>query len=352
LWHWPLLVFARIRYADVANVELAAIVLALMLSALTWRYVETPFRRRGAGRRALVYRAALASTTVIALLSVGVAASSGMPGRAEAYGALQRDAGFDVPDAALLAGRGTPLGSPGPGTDFVVIGDSHASTLLPMLNDLAARARLSGLSLARAGRSPFGNVAGQEHIHAALLNIIESTRPSAVILVARWPNLFGRAAASRNYAENLALLEALVDAATAAGATVWVLPQVPEHALSRAAVRFQQLQALRHPGRHHAPTITRDEYAAATAAARDAFDRLQRRGARQLDISAHVFESAGPRAGQLVRGPAGMLLYWDNHHLTQSGARHLLSPLFAPLFAELAAGGAADIRKGQPRPGR
>lgn len=50
LWHWPVLVFARIRYGATLDPTVLAglIFLTLMLSYVSWRLVEQPFRLRGA----------------------------------------------------------------------------------------------------------------------------------------------------------------------------------------------------------------------------------------------------------------------------------------------------------------
>ncbi|CAH2399355.1 acyltransferase family protein [Mesorhizobium escarrei] len=51
LWHWPLLVFAGIyRNRELFVSERVAVVMAaLLVSALSWRFVERPFRRRATG---------------------------------------------------------------------------------------------------------------------------------------------------------------------------------------------------------------------------------------------------------------------------------------------------------------
>ncbi len=64
LWHWPVLVLARYGQGPDASVptRLVALGLALLLSVLSWRYVERPFiaRNRLPTRRGLMAGAALA----------------------------------------------------------------------------------------------------------------------------------------------------------------------------------------------------------------------------------------------------------------------------------------------------
>lgn len=57
LWHQPLLVFARFGSGATVHplVPVGAILLSVVLAYVTWRYVETPFRRKGViGRSTLV----------------------------------------------------------------------------------------------------------------------------------------------------------------------------------------------------------------------------------------------------------------------------------------------------------
>ncbi|WP_244952294.1 acyltransferase family protein [Ruegeria arenilitoris] len=85
LWHYPLLVFAKIRSVPAPSPLTVAslVVLAFVLSALTWRFVEQPFRRRREGlfsRRGIFIGSAAISALVF---SVGVAifATDGAPDR-------------------------------------------------------------------------------------------------------------------------------------------------------------------------------------------------------------------------------------------------------------------------------
>jgi hypothetical protein len=88
LWHWPMLVFARYAFggAPASTATLLAVVGAAVASALSWRFVEEPFRRRTrlTGRRPLfVAAAALTGSTLLAGVVVG--ASNGFPSRLSGY---------------------------------------------------------------------------------------------------------------------------------------------------------------------------------------------------------------------------------------------------------------------------
>lgn len=74
LWHQPLLSFARHRSLTELDETVIAgiIVLTFGLAYVTWRYIETPFRRGNIVPQRLLWRLSLASAVVIAVFTVGL----------------------------------------------------------------------------------------------------------------------------------------------------------------------------------------------------------------------------------------------------------------------------------------
>jgi len=74
LWHQPIFAFARIRAgAEPAIwIMLGLSVLALVLAAVSWRFVEQPFRRRGTGDAKVVRRRVLATALVTSVAFVAI----------------------------------------------------------------------------------------------------------------------------------------------------------------------------------------------------------------------------------------------------------------------------------------
>jgi len=68
LWHWPILVFARLRFGDAMPPSTLAglLVLCLALAWLTWRLVEMPTRRHGAAAVVSARRLFTVLTTTVA----------------------------------------------------------------------------------------------------------------------------------------------------------------------------------------------------------------------------------------------------------------------------------------------
>lgn len=138
LWHWPILVFAKQALAteqlDLSQ-TIVCIALSSLASALSWRFVETPFRRRATPRRSLflwpgwfVGGSLVLASTIIAL--------HGIPRRfsAEALSFAQTRLDMDPSDCAKT---GRFLCQVGDGkARLLVWGDSHAGTLWPAISNL------------------------------------------------------------------------------------------------------------------------------------------------------------------------------------------------------------------------
>ncbi len=151
LWHWPVITLYRHYNLD-RPIELYAALwlgaLMLVLSVLSWRYVELPFRRASAPPW-LSIGSGFATAAVLAMLSFIVVANAGFPQRippsARLYESL--DAMWqwkcpqhkDVPelgDARRVCVLGANWATAK--TRGILIGDSHADHFAPLL-DIAAR---------------------------------------------------------------------------------------------------------------------------------------------------------------------------------------------------------------------
>ena len=102
LWHWPILVFARLRFGDALGpVPLAGLIGAtFLLSYLSWRFVEQPFRHRGAGApvpmRAFLAILATTGVALVALTQVDGVRVVGRAGLPTAAADLTTSAGVEA----------------------------------------------------------------------------------------------------------------------------------------------------------------------------------------------------------------------------------------------------------------
>lgn len=141
LLHWPLLTFVRIVTPSPTAIEiLGCLALALAMSYLLYRAVETPVRRRGAW---LAVAVCVASLAAFALVGGAIHAGRGLPGRAVVAMNRTLASGHDGGEAGIPVGRDCgPLGPHPSSADlgcvvdlrdlprFVLIGDSKAMALV------------------------------------------------------------------------------------------------------------------------------------------------------------------------------------------------------------------------------
>ena len=207
LWHWPLLVFSRHIFTVPTLFSTgAALVLTLIFSYLSWRYIETPFRT---SRRLRVPSTAFqfgAATTVV----VGGIASlfwmnNGLPSRFdESTRNIIADIGWAGREYATDGPSASPAGkSIGDSTksrpDFVLWGDSHGMAVAALIDKLAKERGLSGNALLSSGRPPVTGLwkplkgpasqATTLAINQSRFDWIVNSKVKHVILVARWKGM-------------------------------------------------------------------------------------------------------------------------------------------------------------------
>ena len=87
LWHWPLIVFQHANGLVAKGLspnltKVVLIIVSVVIAALSWRYVEVPFRgRRHQFSRAVIFELAGVAAAVILLLGAGILITGGAPSR-------------------------------------------------------------------------------------------------------------------------------------------------------------------------------------------------------------------------------------------------------------------------------
>ncbi|MBK9947776.1 MAG: acyltransferase family protein [Nitrospira sp.] len=163
LWHQPLLAFARHRsLAEPDEVVVAGLVaLAFGLAYVTWRYVETPFRRGALISKQLLWRVSLASAVVLVVSTVGLQLAT-VEGKTKLATDMEAQwriytCFFEVDqpyttllqnhcDGASEASVQTHDGTSRPSNRFVLYGDSLAAQLYPGLARVLGEDRIIQLT--------------------------------------------------------------------------------------------------------------------------------------------------------------------------------------------------------------
>jgi peptidoglycan/LPS O-acetylase OafA/YrhL len=368
LWHWPILSLARYwAVRELSHPEIAALLAgSIALAALSWRYIERPFRVRNGvlGRRPL-FAAAGAATAMLACLGLAAFLAAGWPARIDAASLRlasaaadhnpRRDACSFLDAAAVREGQACRLGvDDGSAPSFVVWGDSHADALMPMFDALAQRFGLSGLYLGRIGCPPLlgvdrpGTDFHCRSFNEAAREAIAASGARTVILVARWPHyssepiyrheprvrvVISDAAAGRSVPAGVEANDGVLARGlrrtleSLAGRDVVVVGGVPEIGYEVPEV----LARLRHLDRSVDIRPGLADFERRQRAVQSVLDGQQRQFAfTQLHPARRLCDRDGCRVID-----AGQPLYIDSHHLSGHGAA-LVADEFEPLFRALA----------------
>ena len=149
LWHWPLLVFAHLRFGNHALVTGSAIAASFALAALSYRFVEQPFRHGDFFARSMKRTFALGAGLIALGVGTGIAMLHLTPdlvpvgnGAYKSAAQLRRDRPVIYTDQCMRrfadvdhrdCRYGRPVGSP----TVVLFGDSHAGNWFEPVNAAA-----------------------------------------------------------------------------------------------------------------------------------------------------------------------------------------------------------------------
>ena len=358
LWHFPLMVFARhliVRPFSAAEI-VVILLLTVVLSLASWRYVEQPFRaKRGRiGVRALV-RAAVVTVLVCVAFGLFTDFSNGAPWRfGEQAQALLR-ASEDRDTACLRQGRDCHIGPADRSPRFLLWGDSHASALLPAFRAAGDALGVPGQAVLYPGCPPVTGYRRQGRNGPACADAVDRGLRAAlmpememVFLASRWTLVFEESRYGFEGGRPLVLLEAetgdvagsrrllekglhdVVQRLEEAGKRVVLIGPVPEmgwhvpHVLAQR-LRFQHLLG-------------------DTVLTPDPASFMERNGAT-IELLTEVAERHGARLvlpHRWLCDPGGACrvlkdgrpLYFDTDHLTITGAGEL-TDMIRPYLASL-----------------
>jgi peptidoglycan/LPS O-acetylase OafA/YrhL len=194
LWHWPLLSYLSILRNGVPNfLEIwLAVIIAVVLSALTYRFIETPLRRRAR----VVPRLSLALAAVGVVGVVSIAASGfafRFPPEIREIARIEPRANSGFEDPCFLEGKDAfPDGCIEAGNKPLVFlwGDSTGAALYPGLK--AAEDQRGSFRLARftsPGCAPIldaGSNSRCNETNRAAFGHLQNSHPQLVLLHAMW----------------------------------------------------------------------------------------------------------------------------------------------------------------------
>ena len=204
LWHQPLFAFARVRSLHEPHkaLMLTLVFASLALAILTWKYVETPFRkslRISRSRKAIF---TLSATGLIALMAVGgfIDEQRGFPDRndLEVVESLK-----EIPNVRvsychkkgrrsveeMAAGEFCVVGDGD--IRYAIIGDSHAGAIFDYADDYLSDAGTSAIAVSGGYCAPLLNGFEAEKgcadvMSSAFESILENPDVDTIIMLAEW----------------------------------------------------------------------------------------------------------------------------------------------------------------------
>lgn len=224
IWHWPILSFAWIARGSLPTGPAlwALLALTLAVSALSWRFIEQPFRTRRQSRPPAQSRPdrtrrtlALggAALTMLAVFTGSMVALHGLPGRlppqAARIDSIVR-APYATRDGCVFSDRVPADAGPRcfasadhtPGAKIVLWGDSFAGQHIKTIEQQFQTAGQNVVSVIATGCSPLpgtGQYFGKgradtrcERMNSAILDQLQNRHDiRGVIIAGRWSNLYG-----------------------------------------------------------------------------------------------------------------------------------------------------------------
>ncbi|HEV2561575.1 MAG TPA: acyltransferase family protein [Rhizomicrobium sp.] len=362
LWHWVILVFSKyalFRELDaVETVEM--IVLSFAMAAISWRFIELPFRDRNNFSRRSIFLMALAAS----LVGIGVGAvfaSNGLPQRypprIQRIIAVQSDLSYPKGDGCLdrrdrfsadstLCRFGDPAAPP----SFALWGDSHAGMVLPVIAEAAIAKHRAGIYAEKSSCPPLLGVNSSRargcraFDESIVARILSDPKIRDVILTADW----AKSVTGTPYRNDDSGDVFLSDDQSANGISLAQNKIIFERGLDRL------VQSLKGAGRHVEIIASTPEIGWPVP---ETLARIELRGSnvdirptlgdfleRQKPVF-HIFDDMRQRYGVTIVYPhlrlcvggrcmvamGGEPIYLDSHHITYRGVE-LLRPTIEPLL--------------------
>jgi peptidoglycan/LPS O-acetylase OafA/YrhL len=371
LWHWPILALSKHGFIDDSlTLTLGLILVAGILSFLTWKTVEIPFRK---SRRLSRPQAVFAFGGIISILTISTGMllyiSNSYQNQSESELAiLSEDIHWNGSEYLGKSGLGVLIGDTSIESrqqDFVLWGDSHGMALGDLINSSAKEQGLKGIALLSAGIAPVTGLwkplkgAAVEkqstELNRARLDWILQSGIKDVILVARWTGLieglldseidvkhgrpanFNMVVDTQNVTPSKVTsrdaffrqFERMLRELSASEIRVWLLVQVPSASISDVAREYYL--ALRYPLLNLMPPefdTERTLYEKSRARIMDVFEEMRSDYLHILDPVDAFYKDSNE-----LRLYSSRAFYRDEDHLTRFGAEHYLRPMFLDIFS-------------------
>ncbi|WP_299106684.1 acyltransferase family protein [uncultured Winogradskyella sp.] len=355
LWHWPLIAFSNYWALEEFSTmyKWSIVILSFILGVASWRFVETPFRKKTLAKNSKsLYAYSIIVSMIFLICGFALYLNKGFVNRysekviaydnAKSEGLVENRISLPLSLEEAKSGNFPVFGnSDSEVIDVLVWGDSHARSILPGVIKAAGKNNKVAAAWYTSTAPIINNIPSKIYQKFSLLEqspswskaILEQVKNKKipnVVLAARWSSCYnslmmefnGDTIGVRNFNMNLLnTIKSLNDA----GAQVWIFKEVPSHHISvpKALIKKELF------GDNISQYICNKE---GLNEQNRFFDLVQNKlelaGAKVLNASDLLFDNEEMHYRINFEETA---LYYDNQHLTQEGAKKL-SKVFNPIF--------------------
>lgn len=328
LWHWPILLFAtaRLPYEMTPQVRTGLVMLSLLVSYASWRFVERPFRgTEGILSRRSIFSLAAISAGLLILVAFSIRANDGYPARYD-FNLPEQDFRQVYREGSCLLQSETAVdsyklsncraGHAGAPSNILVWGDSHAAHLIPGLDEIGKRDGFQFYQASYGGCPPLAEpVVGDDQcgkFQQSIMDILSEDKTiSTVVISANWGVYAARGDIVSAIEETIGAIRALDKDVVFVGPGPNYEIDVPSlFALSLS--RFGEWRPDKFPPRRN-------------QALQESLRRLVARTEVRSVFPYEVFCEGD--ACEVIDASSGNLIIWDTNHLTIEGSRRLADRL-------------------------
>ncbi|MBI3170812.1 MAG: acyltransferase [Chloroflexi bacterium] len=365
LWHWPLIIFAKYYLIrPMTSLETGIVlILTLVISTLSWRFIETPFRSKNAFSAKKIYQLAAAAMSVLLFVSGTVYYLDGFLTKAGLESPINVDRlefeecdinYIDNPEDILTC----RIGEKSQPVSFMIWGDSHAPTFGKAANDAARNSQVAGVltyaigcpSLMEIDTTPkVGDLPCTQYNEMVIKHLEAHSEITTVILTSRmmlWvegspykqeegpkytlKDNLNEAPVNADSGEIFKLgISRTIQALQGIDKQVVVIVPIPEIGYDVPSANFIASRTRRDANEIVAPSV--DEYLSRTRRTRDILNELKDAYGIQLIEPSRILCDQSICRAVIDHIP----LYSDNNHLSGFGSEFITS-IFDPLFVQLA----------------
>lgn len=343
LWHWPFFAYARYNSVDHLPLatRLALTAAGSLFAVLSWKFVETPFRKGTLGPGKKIFPWALSGLGAMILGGGAVIAMKGVPDRfpvqAQVYAAAQHNMGF-VSENSIEDVKSDKLkrfGAKGQTPTGLLWGDSHAMAAQPAFDHVFQQLGRTAVVATHSATAPLldwfytsrtGMNDQAPEFSAAVLEYVRNKRLQVVVLAANWRNM-----ADEPSFDPVTFQKATVETVRSlrqAGADVWIFLSVPVHEFDVPKVLSRSVLQGFDPSKYASAVTSVKQY---DTFSEETVAEVKRLGVRFLDPKP-AFMKNGSDKFQL--GSESISFYRDSHHLSVEAAREMLGPYLHRLVRE------------------